>query len=33
MNRVDAINRGMSETRPLESVEIPSLQGKVSDAA
>src|SRR5215207_8050797 len=31
MNRVDAINRGMSETRPLESVEIPSLQGKVSD--
>ena len=31
MNRVDAINRGMSETRPLESVKIPSLQGKVSD--
>ena len=32
MNRVDAINRGMTEgLRPLESVEIPSLQGKVSD--
>src|ERR1044071_3421606 len=31
MNRVDAINRGMSDTRPLESVEIPSLEGKVSD--
>ena len=31
MNRVDAINRGMGDTRPLESVEIPSLQGKVSD--
>ena len=31
MNRVDAINRGMSDTRPLESVEIPSLEGRVSD--
>ena len=31
MNRVDAINRGMAETKPLDSVEIPSLQGKVSD--
>src|SRR5829696_6044693 len=31
MNRVDAINRGMSETRPLESVEIPSLESMVSD--
>lgn len=31
MNRVDDINRGMSGLKPLESVEIPSLQGKVSD--
>jgi ribulose-5-phosphate 4-epimerase/fuculose-1-phosphate aldolase len=31
MNRVDAINRGMTDTRPLESVEIPSLEGQVSD--
>ena len=31
MNRVDAINRGMSDSRPLESVDIPSLEGKVSD--
>jgi ribulose-5-phosphate 4-epimerase/fuculose-1-phosphate aldolase len=31
MNRVDAINRGMSDTRPLESVEIPSLEGKESE--
>jgi ribulose-5-phosphate 4-epimerase/fuculose-1-phosphate aldolase len=31
MNRVDSINRGMSETKPLDSVEIPSLEGKVSD--
>jgi ribulose-5-phosphate 4-epimerase/fuculose-1-phosphate aldolase len=31
MNRVDSINRGMSDTRPMESVEIPSLKGKVSD--
>jgi ribulose-5-phosphate 4-epimerase/fuculose-1-phosphate aldolase len=31
MNRVDAINRGMGETRALDSVEIPSLKGKVSD--
>src|SRR3954449_1797074 len=30
MNRVDSINRGMREMRPLESVEIPSLEGKVS---
>ena len=28
MNRVDALNRGMGDTRPLESVEIPSRQGK-----
>ena len=31
MNRVDNINRGMSDMKPLESVEIPSLEGKVSD--
>src|SRR2546421_76048 len=31
MNRVDDINRGVSGMKPLESVEIPSLEGKVSD--
>jgi ribulose-5-phosphate 4-epimerase/fuculose-1-phosphate aldolase len=31
MNRVDAINRGMSGLKALDSVEIPSLEGKVSD--
>src|SRR5437764_4901532 len=31
MNRVDDINRGVSGMRPLESVEIPSLEDKVSD--
>ena len=31
MNRVDSINRGMTEMKPLDSVEIPSLEGKVSD--
>ena len=31
MNRVDAINRGMTDIQPLEAVEIPSLRGKVSD--
>jgi len=31
MNRVDAINRGVSSMKPLESVEIPSLKGKVSE--
>ena len=30
MNRVDAINRGMG-TKALDSVEIPSLKGKVGD--
>jgi len=30
MNRVESINRGMSDIRPLEAVEIPSLQGQVS---
>ena len=31
MNRVDSINRGMDAIKPLDSVEIPSLEGKVSD--
>src|SRR5256714_15147754 len=31
MNRVDDINRGVADVKPLESVEIPSLKGKVSD--
>src|SRR4029078_11490816 len=31
MNRVDAINRGMSDTRPLESVDIPPMNDKVSE--
>ncbi len=31
MNRVDSINRGMDKLKPLQSVEIPSLEGKVSD--
>jgi ribulose-5-phosphate 4-epimerase/fuculose-1-phosphate aldolase len=31
MNRVDSINRGMSGLSALESIEIPSLKGKVSD--
>jgi ribulose-5-phosphate 4-epimerase/fuculose-1-phosphate aldolase len=31
MNRVDSMNRGIAGVTPLDSVEIPSLQGKVSD--
>jgi len=31
MNRVDDINRGMAGMKAIESVEIPSLEGKVSD--
>ena len=31
MNRVDSINRGMDSAKLLDSVEIPSLHGKVSD--
>jgi hypothetical protein len=31
MNRVDSINRGMGELKPLDRVDIPSLEGKVSD--
>ena len=30
MNRVASINRGMNDMKPLDSVEIPSLEGKVS---
>ena len=31
MNRVDSINRGMSELKPLESVEIRPMKDKVSE--
>ena len=31
MNRVDTMAREMSGAKPLESVDIPSLEGKVSD--
>ena len=31
MNCVEGINRGMDQMKPLQSVEIPSLEGKVSD--
>jgi ribulose-5-phosphate 4-epimerase/fuculose-1-phosphate aldolase len=31
MNRVDSMNRGISGAKALDSVEIPSLEGKVSD--
>jgi hypothetical protein len=31
MNRVDSMNRGIADTKALDSVEIPSLKGKVSD--
>ena len=31
MNRVDTMTRGMSGLRALDSVEIPSMEGKVSD--
>jgi ribulose-5-phosphate 4-epimerase/fuculose-1-phosphate aldolase len=31
MNRAENMNRGMEGIQPLASVEIPSLQGKVSD--
>jgi ribulose-5-phosphate 4-epimerase/fuculose-1-phosphate aldolase len=32
MNRVDSMFRGMEEAKPLDSLDIPSLEGKVSDA-
>ena len=31
MNRVDSMNRGIAGAKALESVEIPPLEGKVSD--
>jgi hypothetical protein len=31
MNRLDSMARGMSLARPFETIEIPSLEGKVSD--
>ena len=31
MNRVDGINRGVAQAKALDSVEIPSLEGKVSE--
>jgi ribulose-5-phosphate 4-epimerase/fuculose-1-phosphate aldolase len=31
MNRVDSMNRGITGVKALESVEIPSLQGKVGE--
>jgi ribulose-5-phosphate 4-epimerase/fuculose-1-phosphate aldolase len=31
MNRVDSMNRGVAGAKALDSVEIPSLEGKVSD--
>src|SRR3954453_1638892 len=31
MGRVEAINRNMADCAPLQSVEIPSLQGRVSE--
>ncbi len=31
MNRVDNINRGMDQLKPMQSVEIPSLEGKVPE--
>ncbi|HEY1605414.1 MAG TPA: class II aldolase/adducin family protein [Allosphingosinicella sp.] len=32
MGRVETINQGMADIAPLQSIEIPSLEGKVSDA-
>jgi len=31
MNRVDSFAKGMSEAKALDSIEIPSLEGRVSD--
>jgi ribulose-5-phosphate 4-epimerase/fuculose-1-phosphate aldolase len=31
MNRVDSMNRGITGAKALDSIEIPSLEGKVSD--
>ena len=32
MNRIDTMARGMAAASPLESVEVPSLEGKVAEA-
>ena len=31
MNRVDTMNRGIADTRPLETVEIPPMRDRVSE--
>jgi ribulose-5-phosphate 4-epimerase/fuculose-1-phosphate aldolase len=31
MNRVDSINRGMNDMKPLESIDIPPMKDKVGD--
>ena len=31
MNRVDSMNRGIAGVKALDSLEIPSLEGKVGD--
>jgi ribulose-5-phosphate 4-epimerase/fuculose-1-phosphate aldolase len=31
MNRADTMNRGMTDAKPITAVDIPSLNGKVSD--
>jgi ribulose-5-phosphate 4-epimerase/fuculose-1-phosphate aldolase len=31
MTRIDSINRGMTDMKPLDRVDIPSLKGKVSE--
>ena len=31
MNRIDGMNRGIADVTPMSSIDIPSLEGKVSD--
>jgi len=31
MNRVDSMNRGIAGAKALDSVDVPSLEGRVSD--
>ena len=31
MNRVDGMNRGVAQAQTFDSLDIPSLKGKVSD--
>lgn len=31
MNRVDSINRGIDDVKPLQSIDIPPMKGKVSE--